>query len=44
MIEVLQFIATFCFWLFLAAVMLGLCIVSIWVLAGVVKAMRERDD
>lgn len=42
MIDILQYTAQFCFWLFLALVLVSLCAIGIWTLISVVRSMRRR--
>ena len=42
MIEILRFIAGFCFWLFVAVVMLGLSAIGFWVLAIFFRAVGKK--
>ena len=42
--SVLKFVTSFCFWLFLAIVMMAVCAVSIYVLFCLIRILRERHD
>ena len=42
MIEALQYMVTFCFWLFLALVLGSLCALGIWTLAAVIHGMKGK--
>ena len=44
MIECLKFIFYFCFWLFLALVMMTLCAIGVYVLVYMIRIMREHHD
>ena len=42
MIEVFQFMVRFCFWFFLAMVLLFLCALGVWVLVELFIGMQRR--
>ena len=42
MIESLEFICNFCFWLFLALVLGSLCALGVWVLVVTIRSLRGR--
>ena len=42
MIEALQYMVTFCFWLFLALVFGSLCVLGIWTLVTAVRYWKEK--
>ena len=42
MIEVLEYITVFCFWLFLALVLGSLCAIGIWALVIAVRSLRRQ--
>lgn len=42
MIELLQFMVQFCFWFFLAMILLTLCGLGLWVVVTLIQTMRHR--